>query len=1582
MAHGGGGYVAPARPRVPPTRAPARATSNLVRSPVPMTLVPPSPQRRQAHARLQRAFVAPPSENLRKYGFLTASAVENAKQQAKQNLLGRQSRAGPMATTYRKPTGPSSEVVPIGTPPRQKPISMTPVPVGRGQAMIRYTYRPPTPKVTPEDVAWHQMTQAIGPDVVRRITNPRIQALTGVANIAAMGVPQLTSAVRQGKWKSAAIQGAFFLPGGKLAEVLPAGEELTRLARSALRAGFIKGEGRNAYATAIRSAIGDKEAAKVMLQQVDASIHETVMKLPLEDRGATAQELYDQARESLTPKVTLAHETPPKEPYDLTPLNPEHGARVDDLNGAQAVYDNARQAVKDAAAKGKTVDGKLTFRYSKWAAEHAQAKKALTVAERGLGEAQNGELYARIRALQSDISPESLAEHPNFDARQTLAENLYNEKSGIQGALSGHMDSPLGIHHVLAIADRLRELGAHGQMWYEQSAEAIKAAAGGDMDKADKLAQLLAIYSPQRSVLTNTGLAFQAYNEYLQNIERGVPWNEAITTGTADQAKKAMNVLAGKGEWEGRKTNNFYVNFLEDINPTKFQELVDKGEIHPHGVTADLWMARAFGYKTDQLAENRYDVIEAITRHIASEHPGWKPKQVQAAIWTAVKDISKDVSGNIDFSTAFERHMAQVNYEAAVGTDPALRAAYDTWSPEVQHAFLQQKSVLVDNFVKDVGLLSGRSEFGPGVWEGEVSPGARIEIGTATSPAGGGYRLPEPDRNLLNAATSAIARGLKQDSAAWVRPFKPKSPGHGDLLLVYIGRTATDEEASALSRELGPDFAIIHAENGLAVKQIGDEPLPVITRKGQSFQTRIAEAAGTVIPDAREVRAYAHDGELATAADYEAHFASAFGDRPGSGRGLRFQQAADRLSSDAGRIDAAYLADPERAARTSAELAQSRRTLHEGGQLLLHDPHGLAHGLPIEPPSPPPVRPPETAPPGVPPPEAPVEAGEPGATGQGVGPMPAELTDLTGQPAAPSDPQTLADMVQEAMRSARYTRARTRSMQSIERGERFNRARQAYVDAGGGIAGHQAMLDELRGELPSLDWGGFKNVDEHSIEAMLRTVYSHSRLRWGEKIRTAEAIIKGSTGEVWTPSEMKLLGRVFPPKAVGSFKQWAEAAKYFAKWGVELFNVPRALMASFDMSAPFRQGLVAGAHNPLIFARNFKTMVKAGMSERYAHEVEQWIRSHPHYQYAVDFRLPLTDHEHGLANTEEQFIGRNLAEKIPLAGHGVKASSRAYESFLNKTRMDLFSKMIDGALAQGLDPYAASRSMLVEHGLTLSNKGDTLGESIARYVGTATGRGTVGNLTDHAATMNALMFSPRLLASRLNLLNPVYYANLDPFARKQALFSMAKLVTAGMSVLGAAKLAGAQVTMNPLNSDFGKIKIGNFRVDIWGGFQQPIRLFAQLIMGMQISPTTGKHMALTASGIGKVSRYDIAMRFLQSKLAPVPSSIVDLSRGQNFAGQPVTAKSLIASHVAPLMLQDMWSMYHPSIPFAGVKGQPASPSRIGAAVGAGVLSGLGVGVASFGAKPTPVPAGNYGGGGYGGGGYGGGSYGGSSGYGR
>src|SRR5207249_3469318 len=123
--------------------------------------------------------------------------------------------------------------------------------------------------------------------------------------------------------------------------------------------------------------------------------------------------------------------------------------------------------------------------------------------------------------------------------------------------------------------------------------------------------------------------------------------------------------------------------------------------------------------------------------------------------------------------------------------------------------------------------------------------------------------------------------------------------------------------------------------------------------------------------------------------------------------------------------------------------------------------------------------------------------------------------------------------------------------------------------------------------------------------------------------------------------------------------------------GLEVANIPRAVLASFDVSAPFRQELVAGARHPAMFAKNFPLMLKQFGSERVHQETMALIRAHPDYVDATDHGLSLT--ELGpLQRREEQFMS-NYAEHIPIAGHGVRASGRAYVGFLDKMRMDMYA---------------------------------------------------------------------------------------------------------------------------------------------------------------------------------------------------------------------------------------------------------------------------------------------------------------------
>ena len=114
-------------------------------------------------------------------------------------------------------------------------------------------------------------------------------------------------------------------------------------------------------------------------------------------------------------------------------------------------------------------------------------------------------------------------------------------------------------------------------------------------------------------------------------------------------------------------------------------------------------------------------------------------------------------------------------------------------------------------------------------------------------------------------------------------------------------------------------------------------------------------------------------------------------------------------------------------------------------------------------------------------------------------------------------------------------------------------------------------------------------------------------------------------------------------------------------------------------------------------------------------------------------------------------------------------------------------------------------------------------------------------LEGSARELNAIFFSPRLMASRFNFLSPRYYLKLHPFARKEALRSAFQLAGTVSTLLAlASRVPGVTVNLNPTNPNWGKIRIGNTRIDLAGGFQPQLRLLAQLATGRSTSSTTGK----------------------------------------------------------------------------------------------------------------------------------------------
>lgn len=532
-------------------------------------------------------------------------------------------------------------------------------------------------------------------------------------------------------------------------------------------------------------------------------------------------------------------------------------------------------------------------------------------------------------------------------------------------------------------------------------------------------------------------------------------------------------------------------------------------------------------------------------------------------------------------------------------------------------------------------------------------------------------------------------------------------------------------------------------------------------------------------------------------------------------------------------------------------------------------------------------------------------------------------------------------------------------------------AQQAALKADNPVKAMSEARGVLSGKLPAKVFKGFDTLT-HEDQVNLLHHINAADLRPHEKDNLWHAIQDGIEGKVPTEGEQHLIERAFGIEKVDI----ATAIKTggFKKAILDVLNIPRAFKAAGDMSWGLRQGLGGLAHSPKLWFRTFRGMFKPAVSEVEAQARMAAIHDHPLYPLAVHFGVPITDlgsAERGAADIsqKEEQIMTNYAEhlhempgikNVPVlkqvakgTSAVIRASDRAYVVPLNELRMEMFSQLVHQAIENGWK-------------MDMNSK---LGHDLGGLVGALTGRGNFPKwLQAHRATINALFFSPGLMASRINMLNPAWYARMEPFARQQAFKAAGTLATTLSMVLIAARMAGAKVEMDPRNSDFGKIRLGNTRLDIAGGYSQYLTLLSRVGTGTSISSTTGKKTKLSGKSFG-TSDWDIIQNFFVNKLAPVPSEGVTLAKGSRF-GQPITPSGEAGQLFSPLLWNDMYQL-------SKAKGPGGGP---GMAAATFLPDLFGVGVNNYAPqKKKAKKSGGPGGASFGGGGsFGGSSFGGST----
>lgn len=506
-------------------------------------------------------------------------------------------------------------------------------------------------------------------------------------------------------------------------------------------------------------------------------------------------------------------------------------------------------------------------------------------------------------------------------------------------------------------------------------------------------------------------------------------------------------------------------------------------------------------------------------------------------------------------------------------------------------------------------------------------------------------------------------------------------------------------------------------------------------------------------------------------------------------------------------------------------------------------------------------------------------------------------------------PKTLSQTATEGLQGTkglRKTQEKLRSIEKASRAQEYGKALQQNPT----IAGHHEASQLLAGKYPELHFGGYEDLSPETLDTMTRHVADSDLLPLSQK-RAIDGLKKIHGGKLPTKSEEKLIRQVFGPEVTKELKQAVSKFHQVKSLAYDVGNIPRSIMASYDASGIMRQGLLIGTGHPVIFAKNIPGYLKAIKSEDFYQSGLAGLRSRPNAVNGVYEKMGVDITEmspRASAASREESFRSPLAEKL----FGVRQSGRGFTLYLDSARADLADYMYAKALKEGRD---INDSHLLE--------------SIGDVVNSSSGRGDLGEgvIGRSQEGLNLLLFSPRLIKSRVDFINPVWYAKLDPLARHQAYKAMGGLVVLVATALSIARAVGGQVNLDPRSSDFAKIRLGNTRLDLAGGFQQYMRLLSELATQSTVN-TSGVVSKMGKEGPGKTSDWDVAFRFIRSKLAPLASASVDLSQRQNAVGQPITWQNQIASRLTPLSGQDALSV-----------GEDAAHSTH--STGAGVLAGIG-----------------------------------------
>lgn len=559
----------------------------------------------------------------------------------------------------------------------------------------------------------------------------------------------------------------------------------------------------------------------------------------------------------------------------------------------------------------------------------------------------------------------------------------------------------------------------------------------------------------------------------------------------------------------------------------------------------------------------------------------------------------------------------------------------------------------------------------------------------------------------------------------------------------------------------------------------------------------------------------------------------------------------------------------------------------------------------------------------------------------------------------PESVQSAADSIINGSKDMKSAADRSKVLIRKQKGQRIAAGSDAFDAAGGGEAGVRALKSRMAG---TYNKGAYNTIDitDTQFADLINHVHTTAKSEF-DTLNFANAIGKATGREAGIPTSgdiaiiKKYLGKDVSNAVV---EQFSGLHKFLAHVA-DISGIPKALMASGDLSFGGRQGAVLGSLHPKQWAKANLESVKYAASPEYFNKSMQGIRNleDANGEKAFDFMTSRmgVQLEAATGGTEEAFSGfdsvwskikdkyagdEGVSKALDIAGkyNFVSGSDRAFSGAASQLRssvaMDIINKYGGVKAMEDWSPKATS--------------------DLGRVINTATGRGDLGAFEKYGPALSKTLFSPRLWKAKLDTLNPVYYARLSTEARKEALKSSAAFAGVISTTLAAAAAAGANIEIDPRSSDFMKVKVGNTRYDIMGGLQQNIVLAAREITGQKKNSETGDivHLSGDLHKFGQADRGSIITDFLQNKSNPLLNTAATIIKGEDKGGNAINPWQSIAKLFIPLNAQSTYETANDYGNVNPLNGEKIDVGAIAKGAALNVPGIFGVGVQTYGSTAS------------------------------